>query len=345
MDSSIPSSFSAPMLLSRYTRAKSCLSKAQPRPRSFYQSPRIATLSPLDGTGGDLPRSKSADSVPGEPDPIADFDCAPAGVVRRLSRPDLVLPQTPPLPPPDSPRFSAALAAKLSVCDADCFWEAAEADSAAKKIKTEALTEILELARACSDLPPPIVSQIFESIEKPLFRPFTDVSPVWLRSDDMVTYSEPAWPHYSINFQILKELIGAFPDHPRFGATAQIQSILERFVTPDSNERLALADLVVAIQRAKPAIADQVLKMALNITVSYMDGQKSPHAVAPALVVVFRTLQKNRRPLKILAICNYTSTIFCHCLVGFITCHITSKLGKSLSLLSKRYPCNQRRRP
>jgi hypothetical protein len=280
---------SPPSFLGRYSRLKSYLSKAPLSTRNFYQSPHLATLPPLDGASGDLRRSKSSEFSPssGESEPIADFDCAPTGAPRHLTRPDLVLAQTPPLPPPDSAQFPAALTAKLSVCDADCFWEDPAADSAAKKTKTAALTEILELARGGA-LAPSAVAEIAPAIEKPLFRPIADVNPVWMRSDDMVAISVAAWPHFSLNFQILNALIAAFPDDARWATPAYARAIMDRFHTPDVNERLALAALLISVCTAQPAMTDQVLITALNLTAGYLENHKSPNVVAPALTIALQ---------------------------------------------------------
>jgi hypothetical protein len=110
-----------------------------------------------------------------------------------------------------------------------------------------------------------------------------------MRSDDMITIFEPAWPHHSVNFQIVNAIIAAYPDEARFGSIGYAQSILERFRTLDPNERAALAGLLIAIRAARPELADQILKMALDTTAEYLDGQKVPLVVAPALAIASQT--------------------------------------------------------
>jgi hypothetical protein len=171
----------------------------------LYQSPRLATLPPLEGSeNAGRPRSASLDSV-ADAEPIADFDAA-AQPKKKLARADLVLKQTPPLPPPDSPQFGAALSAKLAVCTAECFWEDPDADVAAKKVKAAALNEVLELVRPGCRLAPPQLEQIIDVIDRAILK----TQPALVRSDNMIEISEPAWPHYAIHFRIMNAIVAAF---------------------------------------------------------------------------------------------------------------------------------------
>jgi hypothetical protein len=225
--------------------------------RSFYQSSRIATLPPLDGSPDlKVARSRSSESLPGvhDSDPIADFDGLPRARNTKSTRSDLVLTPTPPLPPPDCPDFASALAAKLVLCTADCFWDDADADLSAKRIKTVALTEILDLVRADCRLANPQLAQLIAAIELSIFRRIPEIQPWMLRSDDMILITEPAWPHYWLDYQIMNAIAAAFPEYPHFSEASYLQSLFDKFCCSDLNERTAVANLLIAIQTARPPL-------------------------------------------------------------------------------------------
>jgi hypothetical protein len=218
-------------------------------------------------------------------EPIADFEGAPQAKPK-VAHVDLVLKQTPPLPATDSPQFSEAIKTKLSICATECFWDDPDADCTAKKVKTLTMNEIHDLIKPGCGLSSQQITDIVTVIEGPIFRAVPEPRAVFMRSDDLVPMTEPSWPHLSLNYQIMNAIILAFPEYPRFGGMPYIQSLIERFRCPDLNERSSLAYLLVAIQNSRPTLRAQILKLALDATIGYLDGQKSPFVVAPALTIV-----------------------------------------------------------
>jgi hypothetical protein len=195
---------------------------------------------------------------------------------------------TPPLPPPTSREFSAALSAKLDVICAECYFDDPEADSSAKKVKTATLNELLELSHAPARLTPADLDKFITAAESLIFRDLSDISPVYLRSDDMVQFTESAWPHLSIHYQVVLALITGVPNHKHFGDSQYIRRLIDRFESPDPNERGALARLIFAIRAARPVMSDAILQMVLVCLDDYLEGVRSPHVVEPALEIVQR---------------------------------------------------------
>jgi hypothetical protein len=116
-----------------------------------------------------------------DPDPIAEFDRVPRARAKKSTRSDLVLTD-----------FASALAAKLALCTAD-------ADITAKRIKTIALTEIPEFIRSDFRLGSPQPAQVIAANELSIFRRIPEIQPWMLRSDDMISITEPTWPHYCLS--------------------------------------------------------------------------------------------------------------------------------------------------
>jgi hypothetical protein len=91
-----------------------------------------------------------------------------------------------------------------------------------------------------------------------------------------------------LHYQILLALINGVPGHPHFGSNNYIRRLIERFRSPDANERSALAQLVLAIRSARPSAGAAILQMVLVCLSDYLEGLLSPYVVAPALEVVQR---------------------------------------------------------
>jgi hypothetical protein len=245
----------------------------------LFMSSRQACLAPLENAD-DASQQARSDS-----EPISDFDVTVHVGVRAVrNRDDLVLVATPPLPPPSSPGFSAALAAKLQLVAADCFFEDADADVSAKKVKSDTLCELLDLAALAPELSVADLDKFVTAIEKPVFRPFLFVPAVYLRSDDMVIISEVAWPHVAVHYQIL---IALAPVARQMQTVAYIRRLCVRLQSPDMAERDALCALLMALRNANPSLTDSLATFVSNIFLDYVDKFASPHAVLPALNVYY----------------------------------------------------------
>jgi hypothetical protein len=240
-------------------------------------SARNSSLPPLDPL-----RTPSETS---EAEPIADFDVAFCGTRAKLSRKDLVLNATPPLPSPSSPEFSEALRAKLEICKAECFWQDPDVDQQAKKVKTATLTELLELVPQTEALTKNDLMRFIETMEIPVFRNIADVSPVFLRSDDMVIFTESAWPHYSLNYQILTAIVAGRPGDVYFSDLKYIKKLVWRFTSPDPVEGAALANLVNVIRKGASSLTPAILLLVLRTCIEYLEGCKPPYVVGPSLIV------------------------------------------------------------
>jgi hypothetical protein len=207
------------------------------------------------------------------------------------NRGDLTLTATPPLSLPSFPGFSTALAAKLQIVAAECFFEDPDADLAAKKVKTQTLTELIEVAGHASEMSRSDLDKFTAAIEKPIFRVIPDVPPVYLRSDDMVIITESSWPHYSIHYQIMTVLIQRIPT--RYATVAFAQRLVTRLLSNDIAEREAVAGLFKSIHQTNPDLSETIARMMTNIVVDYMEKLVSPIAVPPALVVFYGIVHEN----------------------------------------------------
>jgi hypothetical protein len=197
----------------------------------------------------------------------------------------LVLTSAPPLPAPSASDFSTVLAAKLAIIDSECCWDDPDADASAKRIKTDTLKELIEFVRPEADLPPEIAQQLIPAVERPIFRPWVDLGEIYVRSDDMPTFTECTWPHLCLHFQLLNAIVTTFPNEPRFGEASYLRLVIERFRMPDANERVALAALLNVICATHPSLRDVLLKLVLFATADYADRQRSPYVTCPALIV------------------------------------------------------------
>jgi hypothetical protein len=63
-----------------------------------------------------------------------------------------------------------------------------------------------------------------------------------------------------------------------------LNGLVDRFRVSDANERTAVADLLNAVRIVHPEMRNQLLRLALEAAVDYLDSQRSPHVVLPALV-------------------------------------------------------------
>jgi hypothetical protein len=222
-------------------------------------------------------------------EPLVDYDGLPqAGPVRperRHSAAPLELKATPPLPPLASPEFSDALDAKLQICAAECNWSCKTADEAAKQVKTGTLIELLTLVRKPAGLRPADAAKFVAQIERPIFR---KVAPVPWDSpgvDEESANADPSWLHLSLHYQILiaMALSPEFASH--FGDPAYVRRLVGQFESPDPNERSSLASLVIAIANTRSQLRGAIQTAIFNCLVDYLDRQRSPYAVAPALTV------------------------------------------------------------
>jgi hypothetical protein len=257
----------------------------QPPASARYQSTLRPSLPPLPGANG-MRQCSSAGALPTpDPEPIADFEPALRLRRRTTQRPELILTVRPPLPAPSAPGFDAALEAKLAIIESECCWDDPEADLSAKKIKTDTLKELIEFVRPESEPPPCIVGKLIPAVERPIFRPWSDLDPIFVRSDDMIAYSEVTWPHLSLHYQLLNRIVATFPGEPRFGEESYLRMVIERFRMPDVNERTALAALLTEICASRPAIRDRLLQLVLFAAVDSAERQRSPYVTCPALIV------------------------------------------------------------
>lgn len=306
-------------LLKRYSRLTSSLTLYHPLPNSnvkrLFNSTRTATLPPMalsdspnepealvpdpkdsksaknndkkdDKKGGKDGKGKKDDKKQKENEPIADYD-VPAAGGGQARRPDLDLKPAPPLPAPTASNFTEILRQKIDIVKTECDFFCATADLNAKDVKTNTLTELLDLVQngVFESMRQEDQDLIFEGIESGLFRYLKPVAPTMMFSDDLVPMTECAWPHVTLCYQILTAIIEKIPDHKHFNE-AYVKKLLGRFVSCDATERNTLANVVILLKDKRPEFKSLIFKKCCNIVVDYLDKEKPPYHVAPALTVM-----------------------------------------------------------
>jgi hypothetical protein len=159
------------------------------------------------------------------------------------------------------------------------------ADKEAKKIKTATLNEIQKFIGMVPALPKDDILKLIEVMEAPVLRPVPQVSPVLLRPEEMVVFTEAAWPHYSIHYQILISLVTVIPGHPALSSLEHIKKLVGQFALPDATERAYLANYVLAIRAGSMGLTADLLRLVMHECAEYRLGVRSPFVVSPALAI------------------------------------------------------------
>ena len=310
-------------LVKRYSRLTSSLTLYQPRPNSaarrLFNSTRTATLPPMAQSDSPeepkalVPEDKDAKASQDdknakngknnkkndkkdkkkENEPIADFDVPAQAAAKKKKRPDIELKPAPPLPAPNAAKFTEILRQKVDIAKTDCDFEIPEQDVDAKEVKTNTLTELLDLVQngVFMQMKDSDQDLVFEAIDHGIFRYIRPLEAKYLFSDDLVVLVEPAWAHVTICYQILQAIMEKMPDHRHF-SREYVLSLISRFFSSDATERQILASIIVAFKDKRPELKDAIFKRCCYMVVDYMDKQKTPHHMAPALTVMLSVFKE-----------------------------------------------------
>jgi hypothetical protein len=172
----------------------------------------------------------------------------------------------------------------LNIVSADCDFDNPDADVRAKKVKSNALAEIVRIMTHIQRVSKEDADKLFGAVMWPLFRDVREEIDLVDRMVDSGDLYEPGWVHYSMHY----EIVTGFVNHgyaERACKLEFVRALIARFYVPDANERSALGKLVIAICERKPELGEEVLKLVLNETAGYRNGYRSAFVVAPSLRV------------------------------------------------------------
>jgi len=174
---------------------------------------------------------------------------------------------------------------KLQICCVQCDYTDADADLVAKRVKSNALNEILSvISNPINDqyLTECVVDQLFLMIEANLFRVFPDLGLKYFFNGDEPIVNENSWPHLSIVYQILFKFQNFHMNDKHF-TNQFLSKILSLFNSPDTNERNFVFQFLSSF--TNPNISRIVLKQSTYFIISYIDGYMPPFCVSPFLKV------------------------------------------------------------
>jgi hypothetical protein len=220
---------------------------------------------------------------------VDDPDDAPVPIIKS-SRPDLVLERIPPFPAVTHATFQTILQAKLAILKTDCDYNDPNADLQAKAVQAFTFSELLDFAQSPAIKQCPNISGLIEFAATPLFRHPAAVSPVFLRSDDLVDQLEARWPLYSRHYDLLNRLILVFPMNPQFD-----QNFTDRALSAigfaDGRERRSAASVVLSLLTTHTPFIPAIVEHCKVNLMDFADSEGSVLVVQPTLIVLFSIFQ------------------------------------------------------
>ena len=297
-------------LLSRYKGHRSSLSMFIPKSYvqnhvhkvfQSYKNLPLAPLEPLDT----VELQKQAESQPaGKPVdtdtlPDAGDDIPNPGMgPEETNHEDIHLDKPKDLPfNVESEEFKQIYQDYVTVCNTVCDFSSPNFDADAKEVKTNAFNSLNTFASK------PDTYQKLESnnliqegigsiIESHVFRTFTELPEKFLFSDDLVGITDPAMPHISLAYSLLRVCIQN-ETVENYSSVQFLHRLIERFCMPDPDEKGELSKTVLQWV-AKPATDSEQIeerkKIAKKIICDdmsdYLCKQRSPHTIIPCLTVL-----------------------------------------------------------
>jgi serine/threonine-protein phosphatase 2A regulatory subunit B' len=192
----------------------------------------------------------------------------------------------PDLPALSNPNFSEVFGRKIEICEQTFTFSGGASEKVAIGMKTQALTEIMNLVRRSrSPIPDSVVAMIFRMVEKNILRPISfDGRLLW--STDSPQIVDPAWPHLSLVYEVLKAVADVMPTYTSF-APPFFQALRLPGDTPDANERAAIVGFFGALFRNGKHLRQQVVEIYESALIDYSaTHNRSPFFAWTALEIL-----------------------------------------------------------
>lgn len=242
-----------------------------------------ATLQPIDDKENF--KDHGASSLP-----VCDSGFVPHQVstvsVRRLRMPyDIELPILPKLPPTYEQCLCPLLMQKLELCTVLCDFMNPQADQKAKIIKSETLKELMAftgLVHNVKSLPVQIMDKFFEVFEINLFADFPAIRKEILCSQDYNHPNDVDYPHVSLTYYILINILKNDPQNEHFGKDF-MKKILVLFQTPDLAEQKLLFKLLNSYLNALPYMRAKLHKELSFLLQNYKENPLNPYQISNIL--------------------------------------------------------------
>ena len=182
---------------------------------------------------------------------------------------------------------------RIEACNLMCDFTDPEADLNAKKTKTQALKEIINLTKTKDDIikiDSTMIDAMFQMIEKNLFRGLPLIPKKYLVYDEELLFSEIIWPHLSLVYTILLQYQAAFPTDPHFTRDF-VTKLINNCSSCDINEREQVLQFLINHTTANPGDMHMVMMKLSNMCRNYIDGSANSFCVTPALKYFINIIQ------------------------------------------------------
>ncbi|KAH0794469.1 phosphoprotein phosphatase [Histomonas meleagridis] len=229
------------------------------------------------------------------PDPIADLPISESRSDSKNRKPDIILVAQSPFPEIQDPTFQQIFEKKIEIILTKCNFEIDDADKEAKEVKEHTLKEFITLVQnpqTLTSLPQELIDSLFDSISTVVFRDRASVSKLYLNPEDPIPFHESEMPHIALFYQLLQEMIKSCPTLSCFDE-AFTRKLLKCFTTPDLEERLQAAQIIITILEKIPSMKPLIIStMRTNLTECFCN-EMIPYVIHPTLTVLLYYFQKS----------------------------------------------------
>jgi hypothetical protein len=202
----------------------------------------------------------------------------------------------PDCPAPDNPDFPVLFKRKLQLCSQICPFGPGSEDAVGAK--THQLIDLLAFAVAeAASLADAEFNQFYDMVEANLIRPIVPGDPRLSLQDDLPPTYVIEWPHLTVIYQILLQLLTKVPQSPRHLPFAQ--RLIPVCDSPDPNERSAIVRFYEQLSRSVPPARDYLLTIfSAYIELHVIGSSRCPFLVWTLLSVFEALLGQSSPPVE-----------------------------------------------
>jgi len=263
--------------------------------KSFVSS-RIPVLEPL--VEEKISKSPSAPAIKSEV-PLSDANVPSAAIMKDENEDknhiDIVVNAPATLPPVGNPQFHDIFRSRIDVSMLMCDFASEKHDVDAKFVKNSVLQDFIlffESQANSTSLGDGEVQTLLDMIFAHVFREQQDVSQKYMFSDDFVPISEPSMPHLALVYQLLIQIIKAYPEQESLGERF-MKRLISRYSTPDISERTLLIGVTTTWLGLHSDETDVIVSYLCTYLIEYMAKERTPHILFPCLSILYQNFSLN----------------------------------------------------